>query len=180
MKKIKRLKQEVNDLKETTEFMQNDLEEKGADVEKKISMFEIKMNEMCDYQIYPDYANDSLSELQEKISEMEDRSHRNNIQVDGVTEEKGEMWEDCEYKVLEILRDKLEIEDVTIESAHRVKPYQNKKNNKGKASPPRTIVCKLLNYKDKTQILRKCNRLTGTSYYIAKIYGGSKNSSRGR
>ena len=123
------------------------------------------MNEMDDYQIDPDYVNDSLSELQEKISEMENRSRRNNIRVDGVTEEKGEMWEDCEFKVLEIWRDKLEIEDVTTERGHRVKPIQNKTSNKGKASP-RTIVCKLLNYKDKTRIFRKCNRLKGTSYYI--------------
>ena len=103
-------------------------------MEKKISTFEIKMNEMCDYQIDPEYVNDSLSELQEKISEIEDRSRRNNIRVDGVTEEKGETWEDCENKVLEILRDKLDIVDMTIERAHRVKPYQNKKNKKGKAS----------------------------------------------
>ena len=91
MKAIKSLKQEVNDLKESIEFTQNDLEGKVADVEKKISTFEIKMNEMYDYQIDPDYVNDSLSELQEKISEMEDRFRRNNIPVDGVTEEKGEM-----------------------------------------------------------------------------------------
>ena len=62
---------------------------------------------MYDYQIDPDYVNDSLSELQEKISEMEDRSRRNNIRVDGVTEEKGETWEDCEKKVLEILREEV-------------------------------------------------------------------------
>ena len=53
------------------------------------------MNEMYDYQIDPDYVDDSLSELQEKISEMEERSRRNNIRVDGVTEEKGETWENC-------------------------------------------------------------------------------------
>ena len=48
------------------------------------------MNEMYDYQIDSDYVNDSLSELQDKISELEGRSRRNNIQVDGATEEKGE------------------------------------------------------------------------------------------
>ena len=68
MKEIESLKQEVNDPKESIEFTQNDLEEKV--VEKKISAFEIKMNEMYDYQIDPDYVNDSLSEMQEKISEM--------------------------------------------------------------------------------------------------------------
>ena len=117
MKEIQSLKQEVNDLKESIEFTQNDLEEKVADVEKKICTFEIKMNEMYDYQIDPDYVTDRLSELQEKISEMEDRSRRNNIGVDGVTEEKGATWEDYENKVLEILRDKIEIGDVAIERA---------------------------------------------------------------
>ena len=65
-----------------------------TDVEKKISTFEIKMDEMYDHQIEPHYVNDSLLELQDKISKMEDRSRRNNIRVDGVTEEKGETWED--------------------------------------------------------------------------------------
>ena len=86
-------------------------------------------------------------------------SRRNNIRVDGVTEEKGETREDCEEKLLEILRDKLETEDVTIERVHRVKPYQNKKNN-CKVSP-KTIVCKLPNDKDiKTRILRNCNYIS--------------------
>ena len=80
------------------------------------------MHEIYDYQIDPNYVNDSLSELQEKISEMEERSCRSNIRLDGMTEEKGETWEDCENKVLLILRDKLEIEYVTIERAHRVTP----------------------------------------------------------
>ena len=94
MKEIKSLKQEVNDLKESIEITQNDLGKKVADVEKKISTFEIKMDEMYDHQIEPHYVNDSLLELQDKISKMEDRSRRNNIRVDGVTEEKGETWED--------------------------------------------------------------------------------------
>ena len=48
------------------------------------------MNEMCDCQIDPDYVINSLPVLQDKISEIEDRSSRNNIRVDGVTQEKRE------------------------------------------------------------------------------------------
>ena len=44
------------------------------------------------YRISRDYVNDSLSEMQDNISKMEDRSRRNNIRVRGVTEEKGETW----------------------------------------------------------------------------------------
>ena len=60
-------------------------------MEKKIFTFKIKINEMYDYQIDLDYANDSLPELQ-------DRTRRNNIRVEGATEEKGETLEDCERK----------------------------------------------------------------------------------
>ena len=63
MKEVKSLKHEINDLNESKEFTQNGLEEKVTDVEKKISTFGIKMNEMYGYQIDPDYVNDSLSEL---------------------------------------------------------------------------------------------------------------------
>ena len=70
-------------------------------MEKKIFTFKIKINEMYYYQTDLDYANDSLPELQ-------DRTRRNNIRVDGATDEKGETWEDCEKNVLGILRDKLE------------------------------------------------------------------------
>ena len=60
-------------------------------MDKKISTLEIKMNEMYDYQINSNYVNDSLSELQNKVLEMEDRSRGNSIHVDRITEEKGEM-----------------------------------------------------------------------------------------
>ena len=104
---------------------QNDLEENVSDVEKKIFTFKIKMNEMYDYQIGPNYANNSLLELQGKIPGIEERPPRNSMQVDGVTGGKVETWGDCAKKILEILRDKLEIEDELIECAQRVKPYQN-------------------------------------------------------
>ena len=70
MKEIKGLKLQVNDLKESMEFMQNCPDQKVAGVEEKISTFEIAMNEMYDYQIDSNYVNDSLSELRDKISEM--------------------------------------------------------------------------------------------------------------
>ena len=62
------------------------------------------------------------------------------MRVDGVTEEKGETWKDCEKKVLEILKDKLEIEDMTTERAHRLTQYQNNKSYKYAS---RTILSKL-------------------------------------
>ena len=64
--------------------------------------------------------------MQDRILEIEGRFRRNNIRVDGLTKEKGETWEDSENKILEILRNNLEIDDVTVERAHILKPYIKK------------------------------------------------------
>ena len=54
--------------------------------------------------------------------DLEDRYRRNNLKIDGVAEENGETWDNCEQKVKEIFMDKLELEnDIIIGRAHRAK-----------------------------------------------------------
>ena len=52
--------------------------------------------------------NDLLdpNEVSEKSIEIEDRSRRNNLRIEGLIEDKNETWNDCEKKVQEVLRDK--------------------------------------------------------------------------
>ena len=58
--------------------------------------------------------------------------------------------------------DKLELEnDIIIERAHRAR-----KSKCGKKDQPRTIVCKLLSYKDKVKVLQNCKKLKGSHIYI--------------
>ena len=47
---------------------------------------------MNEYQVYPNYILD-------KFAELEDRSRKNNLPIDGINDEKGETWEMCETKV---------------------------------------------------------------------------------
>ena len=54
---------------------------------KKISRLKSRSIKCMTTSYDPDYVNDSLSELQEKILEMKNRSRRNNIVVDVVIEE---------------------------------------------------------------------------------------------
>ena len=69
MEEIKGLEQVVDNL--IMEFTQNDIEQKVADVDKKVSTFEITRSETYGYQIDPNFVIDKLSELQnKKISEM--------------------------------------------------------------------------------------------------------------
>ena len=113
MKEIKNIKSEMNELKKSIEFTEEVLEEKVQTMHRKVSSLEEKVEEIYDYQIDPD-------EAQKKLTDLEDRSRTNNLRIDGVEEENGESWDDCERKVKEIFMNKLELEnDIIIERAHR-------------------------------------------------------------
>ena len=109
--------------------------------------------------------NDSLTEIRNKLTDLEDRSKRNNIQIDGIAEEPGKTWEECERKAQRSLSEELDKNDVVIERTHRVKAYSHEKKNSKKLRS-RTIVCKLLSFVDKARILKNSHRLKGTTYYV--------------
>ena len=80
--------------------------------------------EQC--QIEPSYVLD-------KLTELEDRSRRNNLHLDGINGEKDETWGMCETKIKNIFQDKLEIhEDIIIERADRTKGETTRNNTTGK------------------------------------------------
>ena len=61
-----------------------------------------------------------------------------------------------------MLKERLDIKNVEIERAHRA---GRKSRNKA-----RTIVCKLLRFKNKQNILRKAKLLKGTNIFISEDY----------
>ena len=132
MQEIKSLKNEVNELKKSMEFTQNDLEERVNNVEENMCKVKEDLKEIYEYQIDPDYVNDRLTDIRNKLTELEYRSRRNNIRIDGTAEEPGETWEECERKVQRLLREEPDINDVVIERAHRVKAYSHEKKNSKK------------------------------------------------
>ena len=69
----------MNDLEQSKKFTQNNLVKMFLMWRKKSPRLNLTMNEMYGYQIVPDFVNDSLSEVQDKISEMEDKPPRNSI-----------------------------------------------------------------------------------------------------
>ena len=127
------------------------------------------LKEIYEYQIDPDYVNDSLADIRNKLTKFEDRSRKNNIRIDGIAEEPGETWEECDRKGHRLLSEELDINDVVIERAHRVKAYSHEKKNSKKLRS-RTIVCKLLSFVDKARILKKSHCLKGTTYYVNKDF----------
>ena len=169
MQEIKSLKNEVNELKKSMEFTQNDLEERLNNVEENMRKLKEDLKEIYEYQIDPDYVNDSLADIRNKLNEHEDRPGRNNIQIDGIAEEPGETWEECERKVHCLLSEELDINDVVIERAHRVKVDSHEKKHSKKLRS-RKIVCKLLSFVDKARTLKNRHRLKETTHYVNKDF----------
>ena len=77
------------------------------------------------------------------MRDLEDRSRRNNLRVDGQKEKDNETREETEKILQQMIRDVLELEGINIEKAHRVANKSNKRN------APRTIVPRFSCYKDK-------------------------------
>ena len=165
MQEIKSLKNDVNKLKKSMEFTQNDLEERVNNIEENMCKVKEDLKEIYLFQIDPDHVNDSLADIRDKLTELEDRSRRNNMRIDGIAQEPGETWEERRRKVHRLLSEELHINDVFIERAHGVKAYSHEKKNSKKLRS-RTIVCKLLSFADKARILKNSYRLKGSTYYV--------------
>ena len=86
----------------------------------------------------------------DRIIYMDDSSRRNSLRFRGIPEEPRETWEQCQAKVLRLLREHLNIAP-EVERAHRLgkRMYPNR---------PREIIIKFLKYPDKDFILNNRSR----------------------
>ncbi|XP_065677479.1 uncharacterized protein MAL8P1.12-like [Hydra vulgaris] len=134
---IMNIEKDLNDVKTTLNFQETNLIDK------------IKQIRKC-------YDNE-VNMLTKKTIDLENRSRRNNLRVDGVKEKAGETWTECEDTVKDIFKNQLKINsEVVVERAHRVGKTKDSKI-------PRTIVLKLLNYQDKNKILNAIINMAGIS-----------------
>ena len=141
-KRFEEINEKISDFRESLEYTEKELKEEIKSVKEQCEID----NQM----------------LRNKLRELEDRSRRNNIKIEGVKENENETWDDTAKKVEDIIKNKLGIKKhVIIERAHRGGNKQNKTFNK-----PRTIFAKLLDYRDKEQIIKNANKLKGSGIYI--------------
>ena len=80
----------MNELKKGLVFTLNGLKERVNNVEENMCKVKEDLKEIYEYQIDPDYVNDSLTDIRNKLTELEDRSRGNHIRIDGITEEPAE------------------------------------------------------------------------------------------
>ena len=152
--RLDNLSKDINDLKESLEFSQNEYDDKFKNMGDKIQKLEEKINLMKEELHVIQTTKPSWAiETDAKLIDLEDRSRRNNLRFEEIKEHENESWEDCENKIYDLLENKLEmdIENVVIERAHRTG-----KKNKNRSRP---IVAQFSFYKDKMNILKNCKKL---------------------
>ena len=166
MQEIKKVNNEINELKTSIEHTDEVLQERMEKIEEKYDHINSNVNEIYEYQLDPQY-------VEEKLIELEDRSRRFNLRIDGVEEGKDETWDQCEEKVLDIFTNQLGIEkNVQIKRAHRT-GKKGSKHSHEKTRKPRTIVLKWNSYKDKIKILKESKKLKGTNIYINEDFSAA-------
>ena len=103
----------------------------------------------------------SSHDVTAKLDYLENQSRRSNVIIDGIPDAKSESWSDAEIKVKKLFTDHLNIDPklIEIERAHRVGKYDP-------SGRPRSIVIKLLRFKDKEEIFNRAKNLKGTNFYI--------------
>ena len=159
--RLDNLSKEIADLKESLEFTQEETEEKFSKLNEKITSMERNLFSLKkDIEVIQTTKPSWAIEIENKLVDLEDRSRRNNLRINGIKEGKNETWEECEERVNCFLEEKLDMDtsEIWIERAHRV--------GEKKRGQERQIVVQFNSYKNKLDILRNCKKLKGTNFSI--------------
>ena len=103
--------------------------------------------DLSNTQLLNNNARNLVKQYSEKLVELEDRSRRSNLRIDGLMENEKETWEMTEIKVKHLFRNELGItEEGEVDRAHLVGRKEEEK--------VRTIVLRCHKYKMKEEIKR--------------------------
>ena len=109
--------------------------------------------------------DNNRAEPKEQLRIQEDCSRRNNVRFDRIPETENETWEETETKLRKFLYDELDItEELYIERAHRVARNQSSKEASNDFAKQRTIIAKLLDYKETVEIMKRIFKLKDTGF----------------
>ena len=105
-----------------------------------------------------------VSELRQKIDDLENRDRRNNLVLYGLEERNQETWEQTEGMVMEFLLNHLhlKLDSNEIERAHRIGPKHPGRN--------RLVIIKLGSYKTRSKILNAAGCLRGSPFRIGEDF----------
>ncbi|KAK3871051.1 hypothetical protein Pcinc_023786 [Petrolisthes cinctipes] len=139
---IKKLEGKVSDLTVSLEFTQREVDELKSDIKEQTKS-----------------SHEKIKQLEERINYQEDYSRKKNVRISGVEVRDGnETWEQSVKTVTSLLQDKLQLEGLELERAHRVGARRDAK--------PRTIVARFSRDCDREAAMRNARKLKGTNIFL--------------
>ena len=113
--RINKILEEIVELTKSLEFTQAQVKEEITNTKDNLNQVNTELQELGEGVVDSDYVTN-------KLIELEDRSRRHNIRIDGIEEEQYETWDRCEEKIQKVIKDNLGIEDeVEIDRCHEMK-----------------------------------------------------------
>lgn len=161
---IENLQAQHNDLEKTVERNAQELGDslnfqssRTDEAEKNITKMTAVNSKL---QAQHKHQQSEIKQLKESRDNLERHSRRNNLLLCNYPETKKEKPEHCEKIVNNIIKEKLGLEKVCVEVAHRLgrRPEDKKRH--------RPIIFKLLSLRDKDSILKGKENIKDESYYI--------------
>ena len=149
------VKTDVEELKESHSFTQNDIDQRLSNINEKVQNLEKELNSTKEGVVAIQTTEPRALEIRRKLVDLEDRSRRNHLQILGIKEDPRKSWEECENKICNML------EENWIWTQERAYCVEEKSNDKERA-----IVVQFSFYKDKINILTNCKKLKGTKISI--------------
>ena len=151
-KRIEEQNNTIFELRRSLEFSQTDIKDLQNEIlhcKNQLSNNSVKIDE---------YAKLSDTMLI-KQAHMEDFSRKKNIRVEGLVEINQETWEQTQVKVQKLIDEKLQIENIKVDYAHRV-------NRRHDRNSPRPIIARLTHDSDKERIMKNSWKLKGSLIFI--------------
>lgn len=146
----------VAELKASLEYSQQDID----DLKEAADAIDEMEEELDDIQT-------GLHKQEEKLVYLENQSRRNNVHIDGIPEQHNETWLNTETKVKEVLQEKLNLSfEPMIKRAHRTRARPRSGAADGINTRPRTIVCRLRDWRQKDDILRATRRIKPSGIFV--------------
>ena len=154
--RIDKVVKSVAELKASLEYSQQDID----DLKEAADAIDEMEEELDDIQA-------GLHKQEEKLVYLENQSRRNNVRIDRIPEQHNETWLNTETKVKEVLQEKLNLSfEPMIERAHRTGARPRSGAADGINTRPRTIVCRLLDWRQKDDILRAARRIKPSGIFV--------------
>ena len=105
-----------------------------------------------------------LKWVEDKLTDLENRSRRENLLFFGIPDDREESWASSEEKISTFLKEKLGLDkDIVFHRVHRIGKYRRGAN-------ARPIIAKLLLSKDKELIMKNVGKLKDTGFSISEDF----------